>query len=253
MFFGGVTIARIAWAIATLNSYEQSFLDPHRRNHYLFAASTEERLFLLSSIMIGGLCIVAKHLNHKPQMVSRLYAFAMGGAIAAAGIVVVHYEHSPFLLKTGLSMGVMLLLLLLMCLDAVPQRDRPLNDHSKQDSQSRETRLRQRLVMTLSFIFLMVMLTQSFMWTTAIYQLRAVMVASPTNCMERYSHEFDWLYQGSYTMLNNWTLPILTLLQGDRAMPTVLIAETCQGYETSGIVDLYPWGDTPKDKLRPQL
>ncbi|MEM9219814.1 MAG: hypothetical protein AAGD25_36490 [Cyanobacteria bacterium P01_F01_bin.150] len=252
LLFGSVTLMRIGWAIATLNSYEKGFLAPHQRNQYLFFSSTADRVLLISSVAIGGLCLVANYLNHRPQWVSRLYRCGMGLAIAAAAMWIVQFEHNLFQLKTGLSIGASLVLLLLMCLDALPY---PSKDPAPPPSPSkaRETVLRQRLMMTLSLIFLTVMLTKSIMWHRALHHLRIVMVTSPTECVERYGRDFDWLYQGSYQMLNHWSLPILALLQSDRSMPKVVITENCQGYGTWHDVDLYPWGKIPKDQLQPQL
>lgn len=59
LLFGTVTLGRIGWAIAFLPDYEKSFLEAHQRNHYLFAASTADRLFRLISLIIGIVCLFA--------------------------------------------------------------------------------------------------------------------------------------------------------------------------------------------------
>lgn len=54
-------------------------------------------------------------------------------------------------------------------------------------------------------------------------------------------------------LINHWTLPILALLKGDRSTPTIAIAESCQDYANRSTVNIYPWGEKPKDSIRPQL
>ena len=251
LFFGSVTIAKGMWAIASLNAYEKRFLEAYQRNQYLFGASPEDRLFLLIGIVIGGLCLFAQLVHHRPKALSRLYGACMGLAIAAACILIAQYSQNPFFqLKTGLSIGAILLLFLMMFIDAALLHSRGPQHRQRQIL---DTRFRQRLMITLSCIFLVIILAKSLMWHTAVTQLRTVMIASPTDCIERYSDEFDWLYRSPHQMLNHWSLPILALLQGDRATPTVIIAESCQGYETQTIIDLYPWGKISKDNIRPPL
>ena len=250
LFFGSLTIAKGLWAIASINPYEKSFLTAHQRNHYLFASSTEDQLFLIGSLLIGGLCLLAQHVHQTPKAIRWIYGCCMGVAIASACILISQYRYHPLQLKTGLSIGVSLFLLLLMFIDVAKLQRNQLH---QQQPQGLNLQFRQRLMVALSFIFLIVVLTQSLLWHKAVHQLRTVMVASPTECMERYSSDFDWIYQPPHQILNNWSLPVLALLQGDRAMRTTLIADNCQGYETSHTADIYPWTNIPKDQLRPQL
>ena len=250
LFFGGLTIAKGGWAIASMSAYEKVFLEAHQRNTYLFSSSTEDRLFLLGSLVIGGLCLLAQYVHQRSKSISWLYGVCIGEAIASACILMSQYSHYPLQLKTGLSISVSLFLLLLMFIDVAKLHRNWLQERQPHGV---NTRFRQRLMVTLSLIFLTVVLAQAFLWNTAIHQLRTVMAISPTECMERYSSDFDWIYQPPYQMLNNWSLPVLALLQGDRSTPTVFITDNCQGYETLYEVNIYPWKAIPKDEMRPQL
>jgi hypothetical protein len=151
------------------------------------------------------------------------------------------YEK-PFKLKTGLTLFAALLIMSMATLDR------------RRDLMPPEHVWRFRLAIVSAIIFAYVMIAKSLMWHAAVYKLEQTLWHTEGSCVEMVSTDFQWLEDSPYTIINNWALPSLALVEQDKR-PRKLILEQngCQLFFQSGMVQIDPWSVIGKKDIVPPL
>ncbi len=231
--------------IYNMTPYEKSFLVLQEGKEYLFITSLENRIFLITAIVIGLVCLLVKQ---RYQCSYLVYNCTIILAIISALLLVSQYLYQNFPLKTGLSLFISILIMLMATVDSVTEIS------------AFEVKQRFRLVTALSFIFVSVILVKSLIWQTSIHKLLKETALTKQTCTEIMyqdtiiSEDFIWLEQNPYTIINNWALPALALIVQDSSPRKLLLEKnSCELYYRSGIVQIDPWSKIPKDLIIPSL
>ncbi len=237
-------LLRVLASIFTLTTHEASFLALDLMTEYVFAASWETVVFLMSAVAIGIVCWRGRALATTPGGIERLYVACMVLAPSAAALLLWQYLFGArdFPLKTGLALFAALLLMLLAALDGVtPPPDA-------------ERAQRRRLVAVLALVFAAVVVGKSLMWQAAVQRLSRTLSASGRECIERDSAELAWLRDAPYRIVDNWALPSLALVTRD-AHPQNLLLEPgdCRRLRDTGMLQVDPWTRLPPRAIVPAL
>ena len=165
-------------------------------------------------------------------------------ATTASSLLLAQYAlaERQFTLKMGLDLFVALSIMAMAVYD------------SMREVISSERGLRFRLVLVLSTIFACVMIIKSAMWHISTQKLAQTLHQANGSCVEITSVDFPWLENSPYTMINNWSLPSLALVMQDERPRKALLAENdCETFYQSGMIQIDPWSQLPKEFLVPPL
>jgi len=225
-----------------LDAHEAGFLEIGEMSEYLFVASWQNVVFLLSAVAIGLACWRGRALATTRRGVARLYIACMVLAPSAAALLLSQYvlgvRGVP--LKIGLALFATMLLMLLAASDAVT----PPSDAERVQ--------RLHLAAVLASVFAAVLVGKSLMWRTALERLSQTLSASGRACLERRPDEFAWLRDAPYRIIDNWALPSLALVTRDRHPGTLLLEPgDCLRLEDTGMVRVDPWTVLPAQTIAP--
>jgi hypothetical protein len=163
----------------------------------------------------------------------------VAGLLWLAALVLVSQYFAPsyhFPLKTGLSVVAAIVLMLAAAFDSA----RPYASPSQH--------WRAKFILHAAAIFAIVMVCKSAIWAGAMDRLRASLAAAPEICVERDDRGFEWLGRSPETILDNWALSSLVLLESEEEHTRLLLEPgACAPYYASGAIKVDPW-----TVLRPQ-
>jgi hypothetical protein len=228
-----------------LDPYETSFLESGEMNNYFFVTSLENEIFLIVALVIGVICLLTKLVSKKNISLSgKLYICGMSLAVAAACLLLSQYFSGAgeFPLKTGLALFASIVIMFMACIDILGEISFIERTH------------RFRLVTTLSVIFSLVIISKSWIWQTSTRKLEQSLLRADSQCIELVSKEFLWLEKNPYNIINNWSLPSLALVMQDNHPRKLLLEkDSCKIFHESGMVQLDPWTNLPKELIIPPL
>ena len=165
-------------------------------------------------------------------------------AAAASSLLLAQYvlAERQFTLKMGLDLFVTLSIMAIAVIDSL--RDVTLEERI----------LRFRLVLALSVIFASVIIVKSIFWQISVQRLEQTLHQAKDVCVEMTPAEYQWLPKSPYTIINNWSLPSLALvIQDERPRKALLAINDCEVFYRSGMIQIDPWSQLPKEFLVPPL
>lgn len=149
---------------------------------------------------------------------------------AAAAVITRYLLLESFPLKTGATVLIAAVLLVLAALDSA--RDHP----------SFDVRPRELFVLNAAAVFAALVLCKAAIWDAATTRLAHGLAASAAACVEIDDTSMDWVRRSPGAILNNWSLPTLGLVSAP-VRPHVLLLEDgdCERFARSGEIVVDPW------------
>jgi hypothetical protein len=111
-----------------------------------------------------------------------------------------------------------------------------------------------KLTLALCLAFAAVIVIKSFIWYSAVQNLKQALFTLNARCAETLAPEFGWIDNGPLKILNNWSLPSLALIvQDTRPRKLLLAPNDCSRFHDSGLIPIDPWTKISAHQLRPAL
>ena len=184
-------------------------------------------------LLIGSACTATAWLLRTGQAVrtGRAVLAVMWPAAAAVGSHLLVLPHFP--LKSGTTVALAAAALALAGYDSVG-RLRPPHD------------LRRLTIIHGAILFALLLGTKAAIWHAATARLDRTLATASFVCMERSDPALSWLSRPPYTILDNWSLPSLTIVTPRAGDPRLALqAGDCALFATSGQIVIDPWVTAP--------
>lgn len=245
--FAAAALARLAWTITGLTTYERGRLAPEAAAGYLLPATDLQLGFLIGIGLLGlgwTLLVVAPRQPWRGRLTALLGPAAWLLPLAALGIGAGFLLGEGIRLKVGLSFGLGLGLMVLAALAvfAVEQRSTPL-------SPAVRGRTLRQLIAAATAAILLLAVARSVAWWTATHGLVNLTASSPEICIpfgpeEPYAMQWPWM-----AIIDDWAAPFNALVfRGDPELgPIALLLkhDACAQLAETGIVHFPGWVSLP--------